>query len=388
MIDFFLFLSALLAVFKPDIINVLELESIKTITWVVLLIDMAILLYKLKARLELHELKIVENTALFWFICLIPTLMYFQNIAGIVSLMLKTIVLGLMCYYASKKRTSFQKLILSSVLVFIGELAFNLLFIYILPNGSFLEPTKNMSGEWVYTYLLGSKTNFTAFALSGIAIAGLWEIDKKKRTGILSILVTGLCLISMYKAHCTIGIALMILMFVPLLKTSFINIKLKETKKIFVIVLVILVAIVLILLPEINVDDLQKITHARFLIWVEAVKLFINKPVFGYGMQLNHDLIWLYGSWRYSHNEFLEILLYGGLSALIIYIWIIKSGIDYVKKASKEISTNLYIYLVYYTIAQMYEAKFTNLNLFFVIFIHIYYVKMSYKLNWNKQEEL
>lgn len=297
--------------------------------------------------------------------CVIGTILFGKNIQGIISLVLKTSVLGLMCIYAGRNKERLGRLINSTILLFVVYILLNILFIFILPNGSFTLPSYNSAGELVYTYFLGPKNNFTTIGLCAICFVSIYEIMHKGKPGSYTYAMIFLLVFNMYKVNCSTGLLIYLMELLILFLGVNKILKKKIYRELLYLISIVVTAVLIIVLGQ---DVLQETTHSRWLIWIEAVKLFIFNPILGYGMQLEHDLIYLYGSYRYSHNEILEILLYGGIPALVCYIYLIKSSIRR-EFCNRKIKESYILFLVLYFVAQIFEAQFTSLYIFYVVFL-------------------
>lgn len=369
MIDYIVFFTSILAIFRPEIIGILELTSVDNAFSIILIIDLLILLYRVKGKIRRVTGKYITWTMSFWGICLIPTIIYFQNIRGIVVLLIKSLILGLLCYYCGSNYKRYVRLIHVSAFIYAGLMMMNLIFIYILPYGSFTTPAYNSVGELVYNYLLGPKNNFSTFALTGALLVALVEIHHRKQTGKYLFAYIILCIYSMYIVKCSTGLLLFVIIAGVLLFRFQRLLRQKSVRNMAIIICAFVIIVIFSISVVMSEDFLQQITHSRWLIWFQAFNLIIRKPFLGYGMQLEHDLIYLYGSYRYSHNEILEITLYGGIVALFMYFHIIRNIFKDIKVLNKDYRNIFYIYMIGYFAAQMLEAKFTSLFIFYVVFL-------------------
>lgn len=388
MTGYIVFISALLAVFKPGIIDILSLNTLDLLLNTFIIIDLIYVMIKLDLKLKRTSARYLRYICTFWAVCLISTILYGHNVRGILVLMLKTLLLGLLCIYAQKNEKIISKLIASSFFVFGGEMFLNLIFMIILPYGSFTEPISNMSGETVFNYFLGSKNSFTTFALTLFLFAALYEIDRKGKMALYTYLSVVLSTYSMYRVNCVTGFTIFTALCVILLLRIYLLGRGKKSRFFIKLILISMLPIGINIFINLKVDLLQKLTHSRFLIWIEAAKLILQRPLIGYGMQMDHDLIYLYGTYRYSHNEILEILLYSGVLGFFLIIYIFRKLYKEIRDIEIDKRMLLTLYMLFYFFAQMFESQFTKLFIFYVICIYAMFTgnvskKKSRRVNYS-----
>lgn len=99
----------------------------------------------------------------------------------------------------------------------------------------------------------------------------------------------------------------------------------------------------------------------RYVLWEQAIRLIIRKPILGYGRIVN-DYISAWGGYYSSHNYALEILLQGGIVALGFFVKII---IDALKKLdSRKIAKYILLVLWGMLIAAMMESAVHSVYIF------------------------
>lgn len=60
----------------------------------------------------------------------------------------------------------------------------------------------------------------------------------------------------------------------------------------------------------------------RIFIWQEAISMIFSKPLLGYGIQSSPNIVYfyIYNDYRTAHNEYLQVLLNGGLFYFLFFI--------------------------------------------------------------------
>lgn len=152
---------------------------------------------------------------------------------------------------------------------------------------------------------------------------------------------------------------------------AFGKIKEKEQRIKFILAVVILFAVIV---PH---RQLSKIED-RSLIWHKGVKAFMEKPIFGWGIEnfatafqsnLDKNDFDLYNiRVDKAHNEILEIAVAGGIPALIVYLLLLKEAFSILWKNRKDkwAETNLYVLTGFFI---LFQFNVLNLNeyLFFYL---------------------
>lgn len=115
----------------------------------------------------------------------------------------------------------------------------------------------------------------------------------------------------------------------------------------------------------------------RSTLWELAVELINEKPILGYGQ--NHGIINVWGATPRAHNMLLEILIHGGISAFVWFLFIVVKSIILGAYNIKTSHFNvLFITIFSYFIAGLVES---GIPFIFYIFI----VLLTYK-NIKKQD--
>lgn len=98
-----------------------------------------------------------------------------------------------------------------------------------------------------------------------------------------------------------------------------------NSRLLFAVFIILQVLIVFLRVQEIFayiIEDIlgKSITFTgRTVIWDSAMELIRYSPWLGYGVYEGHGLILYYGKFMYAHNGILEVLLQGGVVALVVF---------------------------------------------------------------------
>ena len=256
----------------------------------------------------------------------------------------------------------------------------NLLTILIAPDGFFSRSNSayGMTEEW----FLGADNNFAMWLVPSLVIAWIYaEVFKTKKRSILLTMVIILTELVRGSATGFMGVLIfLILIFVP-----YIRIILTPFRSI-ILVFIAFVVIVLMgnmgfLEPIVEMLGKDMTFSGRVVIWENAIEAIKDKPILGYGILENNEVVKYLGrvetaTWlgaTHCHCQFLQLVFQGGFIAAIfivlVYILVIKEG-----KQNWDIRLTRYgIYgVVVYTIMGIVEV--VENPLMFMLFPLAYYI--------------
>lgn len=231
----------------------------------------------------------------------------------------------------------------------------------------------NNAGNPLYFVTLDNGT--TGLSILGITLVllcknlGIFIKRKRKIKFTIEIIICTLTAIfsgSSTALLCTITFLIVIWI------SKFKELKILEKSWIWAIIYVLLLTIVLLGENSIILQIISALTGkvgftGRNLIWSKAIKMIKQSLFIGYG-KLEHDYISIWNGFYSSHNVVLEILLQGGIIAVILWCISIWSGIKETKKIFNfETKRILVSSLFMILIGLMMEASVHSVYLFSVI---------------------
>ena len=256
----------------------------------------------------------------------------------------------------------------------------NLLTILIAPDGFFSRNNSayGMTEEW----FLGADNNFAMWLVPALVVAWIYaEVFKTKKRSILLTMVIILTELVRGSATGFIGVLIfLMLIFIPYMRTILTPFR--------SIILVFIAFVVIVLMG--NMGFLEPIVEmlgkdmtfsGRVVIWENAIEAIKDKPILGYGILENNEVVKYLGrvetaTWlgaTHCHCQFLQLVFQGGFIAAIFivlaYILVIKEG-----KQNWDIRLTRYgIYgVVVYTIMGIVEV--VENPLMFMLFPLAYYI--------------
>jgi len=284
--------------------------------------------------------------------------------------------LSVLCIYTSKiLKTKDKKFIKIAFFLLFCIVLLNFIFMIMFPNGIY-------STQYYYNkiYFIGSKNGFFSII---ILLAVLTKICfNEKIIGKKFFIISNiLSIITMLISNSSTGI----LAFGIFLLINF----LKLSKRTFFLLYKYAIALCLIISIAVSVFRIQNYAAnliyktfgktttltGRTYIWDSAMKMIYKKPILGYGLNLKNGLIKQGKTYYYSHNLILEIIISGGIIAVICFFNILLYMAGKIKKASKYNSNEYCILaaIISYMIMGITEAPITAKALYLLIILSVYY---------------
>jgi len=254
--------------------------------------------------------------------------------------------------------------ILLSVLVFL-----NLCSMIIYPNG--------MSADWYYNrvnalYFMVTDNGSALFLLFSILIFALDILLAKKRKTIyrnlFMILLCDISAVLSFSVTTMIVVALFSTVVYLVFKSNFT--KIQNPNILVVLYLIIFVYLMSMQDNVISSFILEKLFNrssnysGRYELWRTSIRMIQMNPWIGYG-RIARDYIPAWGGYYSSHNYFLEMLLQGGVLALVPFIFIIGTTINRVYKTQHKKITNCLMFALFtIMIAVLMEANVHSVYVF------------------------
>lgn len=103
----------------------------------------------------------------------------------------------------------------------------------------------------------------------------------------------------------------------------------------------------------------------RFIIWKNAITMFLKKPIFGYGLATDPYLLYLnYGTYIVTHNDALFILLGTGIIGLLTIMWFIATLLKRIFKSRDVLSLSMFFMLLSFSGSLVYIFNKNLWNVF------------------------
>ena len=182
-------------------------------------------------------------------------------------------------------------------------------------------------------YFLGNKNGLIKFLMpaivSGVLMSEIRSGKIEKKVWFIILLSLWIC-INMDSITSLMGIIICLFVFL-LRKLKFADVKF-NFQKIFLITFILMMVTTVIEISSgfnsllnvfINENKMQNYID-RIAIWQEALNMIYKSPIIGYGMPRNGGHILINGKYFYSHNGYLEILLYGGVIGFVFFTFVLK----------------------------------------------------------------
>lgn len=246
--------------------------------------------------------------------------------------------------------------------------------------------------SWQAYYVCGNANSFVFFYLTGVGIsmAYSWKGRKEKLISYIYHLIVMCSLVYSYTlVNSSTGMVILggLLVFRVLAIDRLKKIIVKYYKKIIVIVAVFAIWLILFggwdsnwLLDMLNFTLGENESFIeRGIIWQNAAENILKSPIWGHGsgaVRISSDME---GSLRSAHNNYLQLMIQGGITTFAFYVVLIWNC---VKRNNKEFIKEEYdinIVIAFFLIAYLFEQ-----NPFYVGFYLILIISYLKKHNCNK----
>lgn len=199
------------------------------------------------------------------------------------------------------------------------------------PNGIPADLYYNQENALYFMTTDNGSTLFLIFAVTILVLDGQRNSKKGKYENRVLLCV---CFLSALLSHSATAIITLTLFFIGLFLIAKCKQIWKEMPKVFLITNCLLLVYLFTLQDSAVMSFIMtQILHrsstftGRYELWSTAWKMIENQPWIGYG-RLSHDYIAAWGGYFSSHNMILEILLQGGVLALISFVALVNTIIQ------------------------------------------------------------
>lgn len=368
----------MLAFYKPGILNYLPQLKLLNLGYEVLqiLIVCIILIFSVVSK---EKTKIVFNIFIFYSVLFICTILNDGKNLYILKNILYLMVFVLFVDQAMIKN---PKLFIKVGHAILGILAtINLLSLLFFPDGLFV--TSYYHNKF---YFMNTKNGFIGFILPFVILGLLnYNTDKNRKNLFLVITDFIIAFLTMWLGDSSTGLLIFTVLVFQILFISNKKKFVKFTKVFILIVFIVTVGIVFFRIQYYFNDIIVKVFHKsadfsmRTVIWDAAINMIKKRPILAYGWDINNGNILIGSTYYYSHNMILEILISGGVFALISFLGIYLQIFRKIKNNKAKLNGIWYVVmgLICYTILSMTEAPLTSYG-FYMMFV-IAYADFFYK---------
>ena len=266
----------------------------------------------------------------------------------------------------------------------------NLISILLFPDGIPADMYGNTENALFFMVIDNGSALFLAFVIVVVILDGLINTRKItwKKWGVIGACVLSAVLSDSVTAIITTIVLLLSIMFA--LSSDFSRF---QNPKLFMILYLGLILILFSMQENVVTDFfMTNILHrtgnftGRYVLWSAAFHMISLHPLLGYGRSAQ-DYIAAWGGYYSSHNYILEILLQGGILALVLFGIIIFSGVGSLYKMRHcKVSTCLTFFLTTVLIAAMMESAVHSVYIF-GLFVFCYYCQALETAGWETRRD-
>ena len=284
------------------------------------------------------------------------------------------------------KKTMYALLIAFRIQVYI-----NFILMILYPEGIAVSRSAYRTEVFRYNFI-GLDNQICPYILTLLAFSAFYSVHygfKKKYEKWLDIIV---CIVSFILLESATG-------FLGLLVYGLVCCLMKYGRKLFTIrrllFVVILVTISVLFIRQLSVFSEifslfgKDITlSGRVYIWQSAITTALKKPIWGYGMTIENIVYYpLMRDYRSAHDEYLQIILNGGIIAFLAFIYVVRCAIkEYLSMNNKKEYIALMAGLLGLLIMMITET-YVQMVCFFYLISAIYYMA-KYENNYVSRREI
>lgn len=266
----------------------------------------------------------------------------------------------------------------------------NLASILIFPAGMPADFYINTENSLFFMTVDNGSALFLGFCSMIIIIDGM--VNKKKISGRRWLLL-GLCLLSAVLSQSVTAVITMLVIIFLGIFVLVSDLSRLQNPRVFIAIYIALI-IYLFSMQENVISDfiMTNLFHrtgnftGRYVLWEAAFNMIRIHPWLGYG-RIEHDYIVAWGGYFSSHNYILEILLQGGILALLLFVFIVAVAVGRLYRMRHcRISTCLTFFLITILIAAMMESAVHSVYIFGVI-IFCYYCRKLEIISWERNKK-
>lgn len=254
----------------------------------------------------------------------------------------------------------------------------------------------NLRVSWQPYYICGNGNSFVFFYLFSLLIMSLdFFYGEKRRFPLVVVIYEVVLLYSVLLGQSTTGFIILLIYTLLTIFTNSMILSIIKKHYRLIIVLVGILFVYIVLLGGWKTIAVQKLIfdftreNANFTnrgeIWESAIGLVKQEPIFGYGAESFGLAIGDGGRQRSAHNNFLQIMLLGGIPALCFYIGLILSSVKHSMEIYKEKPKEVFVII---TVVFLYIISFFfEQNPYYVGFFYCLTINSVYKRINRKQGE-
>lgn len=247
------------------------------------------------------------------------------------------------------------------------------------------------SVSWQGYYICGNGNSFIFFYLISAAVLIFNSIYKRKKISLFVVTFEIMLVYSMTLADSSTGLVVCLLLFIFTNTLTKWAVKLLKTYYKFLLLIVVPFIIWFLGFDGWNNQWIKEIIYkyigesasfiARGTIWNNAINNFLKNPIWGYGTENVLVSVDANGIARSAHNTYLQILLYGGILAFILFINVLIKGLRCLR--DKNIfGTQYFILIIFlYLIVFLFEQNPFYMGFYAIIMIAYCFVFYGNKID-------
>jgi exopolysaccharide production protein ExoQ len=233
--------------------------------------------------------------------------------------------IGLLLLIELYSKVGPDSLMAALVYIFRFMVYINFILLILYPNGVYTVSDIYSSAVTRYNFLgLDNQTGPYFILLMSLSLCR--QFSKGNRIDLLckmDILVCTISTIYLWSATAIVGFFVFYLFYLLALKYNIVNLR-ASYKVIGVIFVIVVLFQGTTLLKPIFEGLLNKdvTLTGRTYIWKEAISMIFKNPLLGYGIQESPNLVYffVYQDYRTAHNEYLQILINGGIGCIVLLL--------------------------------------------------------------------
>lgn len=279
------------------------------------LFTISILFIKRKIGLTIFEYIIFGYIYIWGLSCIVNGQDLFAWCVEIANLFFYIIILKYSMYRKKDLKAFIAVLTLLLGILFLSNIV-GLIFyptgIWITVSSSFVEARNNF---------LGLDNQITPIMLLALIIFCMFGHYFSKKMSLFLIILIYINCIFLWSATAIVSLALLLIIFM----LNLLNSKLFNIKLILLMVIIIMVLITFFnyqLLSDwiLKILDKEATFSGRFILWNKAIKMFLLKPIIGYGRNTMEGL----SKGSHAHSFYINIMLQSGVIGFIIFLSLIR----------------------------------------------------------------
>lgn len=275
----------------------------------------------------------------------------FNDISGFPPALFEMVkILGVVCVIFMLYKAGIESVFFDSWSFYFDILVIaNLISLFACPNGIVYDK----SIGWQPYYVIGNANRYAFTFLIDFYLNAMRVLKEKSEIGLKLYLLCGIYIVSSVKSglSTTALIISILLLLSILLNNGIFQYWVKKHIKYIVAFVIVLVLFMVggLWRTQFIQETLKALTGEtlsfleRGYIWSNAVKVIGQSPIIGHGSFFSSYALGYGGAYRSSHNTFLQLMIYGGIPAILIFLYCIfktiKTSINGLRKDMSYVST-------------------------------------------------